>query len=444
MLDYITATIVQFFERWMPDALVVSVLLTLLTFLLVLGLTDTTALGAVEAWGDGFWTLLTFTNQIALTLLFGFVLANTAPVWKALLWASGSVHSARSAYLSICLLTGLIAMLSWSTALVAAGIASRAIGEDCRRRGIRVHYPLLIASAFSGFVVWHQGLSASIPLTLATPGHFLEAQIGVISTTQTLFTWWNALTASAILISLPWMMTLLHPKRPETVREIPDHLYQQAELLEAIPQAHTPAARLEESIWLPRAVVACGLLYLFTHYVSHGGGLTLNIMNFTLLMIGILSAGNLRCYLKAAAGGGEIVVPFLLQYPFYAGIAGMIATTGVGDLIVEHVTAAASADSLPLLGFFSGGLLNILIPSGGAQWAVQGPIMMTTAQQLGADLPVTAMAVAMGDQWTNLIHPLILLPVLTLAQLPVRAVMGYTFLALLWTGSVFTLSLLLR
>ncbi|MEQ8801852.1 MAG: TIGR00366 family protein, partial [Haliea sp.] len=407
MLDYITTIIVRFFERWMPDALVVSVLLTLLTFILVLCFTDTTPRGAIDAWGDGFWSLLTFTNQITLTLLFGYALASTAPVHKTLLWASGCVHSARSAYLLVCLLTGLIALLSWSTALVAAGILSRAVGEDCRRREIRVHYPLLVAAAFSGFVVWHQGLSASIPLTLATPGHFLEAQVGVISTAETLFTWWNGLTAFAIVFTLPWMMTLLHPRRPEAIREIPDHLYRQAESHEATPEEHTPAARLEQSRWLALSVVGCGLLYLFTHYGTRGGGLTLNVMNLMLLIVGILCAGNLRRYLKAAAGGGEIVIPFLLQYPFYAGIAGMIATTGVGNLIVEQATAAASADSLPLLGFFSGGLLNVFIPSGGAQWAVQGPIMLTAAQQLGADLPLTAMAVAMGDQWTNLIQPLI-------------------------------------
>ena len=443
MLDRVTAGIVRFFERWMPDALVVAIALTLLTMVLVVGLTDTSPRGAVDAWGDGFWTLLTFTNQIALTLLFGYALASTAPVKRGLIWISGLVWSTRSAYVMVCLLTGVIALFSWSTALVAAGIVSRAVGEGCRRRGISVHYPLLIASAFSGFVVWHQGLSASIPLTVATPGHFLEAQIGIIPTSATLFTLWNGLTALAILLTLPWAMAMLHPRRPEAVREIPDHLFNQSEPAAPAPGDPTPAERLEQSPWLAVAVVAGGALYLLTHYGARGDGLTLNVMNFTLLMVGILCAGNLQRYLKTVAGGGEIVVPFLLQYPFYAGIVGMIATSGLGNLIVGLATAVADAERLPLMGFLSAGLLNVFIPSGGAQWAVQGPIMMSAAQQLGADLPATAMAVALGDQWTNLIQPLILLPVLTLAQIPARAVMGYTFIALLWTGLIFVAGILL-
>jgi short-chain fatty acids transporter len=447
MLDRVTVGIVRFFERWMPDALVVAVVLTLLTLALVLGLTDTSPRGAIDAWGDGFWSLLAFTNQIALTLLLGYALASTAPVRSALLKASGLVRSPRSAYVMVCLLTGLIAVFSWSTALVAAGIVSRAVGEGCRRRGIRVHYPLLIASAFSGFVVWHQGFSASIPLTIATPGHFLESQIGVIPTSETLFTWRNGLTVAAILLTLPWVMALLHPRKPESIQEIPDHLYSGDEPstdeapIEGATVPVSPAMRLEQSRILVMVTVAGGLLFLLTHYGTRGDGLTLNIMNFTLLMVGLLCAGTLQRYLQALSGGGDIVIPFLLQYPFYAGIAGLIATSGLGNLIVEGATSIASADSLPLIGFLSAGLLNIFIPSGGAQWAVQGPIMMTAAQQLGADLPATAMAVALGDQWTNLIQPLILLPVLTLAQLPARAVMGYTFIALLWTGGLFMISI---
>lgn len=443
MLDRVTAAIVRFFERWMPDALVVAIVLTLLTMVLVVGVTDTGPRAAVEAWGDGFWTLLTFTNQIALTLLLGYALASTAPVRAGLLWAAGRVRSPRSAYVLVCLLTGVIALLSWSTALVAAGIVSRAVGEGCRGRGIRVHYPLLIAAAYSGFVIWHQGLSGSVPLTVATPGHFLEAEIGLISTAQTLFTMWNVLTVLAILATLPWVMAFLHPRRDADIREIPDHLYQRADAADEVPEVYTPAARIEQSRALALVVVAGGGLFLFTHFGTRGDGLTLNIMNFTLLMAGVLCAGNLQRYLKAAAGGGEIVVPFLIQYPFYAGIAGMIATSGLGAQIVGLATSLASAESLPVLGFFSAGLLNVFIPSGGAQWAVQGPIMMSAAQQLGADLPTTAMAVALGDQWTNLIQPLILLPVLALAQLPARAVMGYTFIALLWTGVVFVTALLL-
>ena len=164
-------------------------------------------------------------------------------------------------------------------------------------------------------------------------------------------------------------------------------------------------------------------------------------MNFSLLTVGILCAGNLDRYARITVDGGRIAAPFLVQYPFYAGIAGLIASSGLGAMVVAACASVADADSLPLFAFFSGGLLNVFIPSGGAQWAVQGPIMMTVADQIGASLPATAMAVSLGDEWTNLIQPLIMLPVLTLARVSARSVMGYSFVALLWSGLIFVVSL---
>ncbi|MES0873047.1 short-chain fatty acid transporter [Sinimarinibacterium thermocellulolyticum] len=442
MTRLITA-LVRFFERWMPDAFVIAVLLTLLTFFFALCATPTSVGEAVDLWSDGFWTLLSFTNQIALTLLLGYALASTVVVRRLLLRIAGRVHGPRMAYAVVSVVTGVLALLSWSLALVAAGILSRAIGEACRRRGVRVHYPLLVASAFSGFVVWHQGLSGSIPLTLATPGHFLEAQVGLIPTRLTVFATWNLVTAVLVIASLPWILMRLHPQSDEDVQEMPDALLGAAQ--DAPPPAGethpTPADRLDRSRALAGVLVVIGLVAITRHFAGPGPGLTLNSVNFTLLMLGILCAGNLRAYGETVLAGGSIAAPFLLQYPFYAGIAGLIAGSGLANLIVGLFTTLASAETLPLLGFFSAGLLNLFIPSGGAQWVVQGPIMMSAAQQLGADLPRVAMSVALGDQWTNLIQPLILLPVLSVAGIAARAVMGYSLVAMLWSGVIFVLAL---
>jgi short-chain fatty acids transporter len=449
-MNHVIGLLVRFFERWMPDSFVIAVGLTLLTFVLAIVATETTPTQAIDLWNGSFWNLLTFTNQIALTLLFGYALASAAVVNRQLLRIAGSVGSARAAYTIVCVVTGVLALLSWSLALVAAGILSRAIGESCRQRGVRVHYPLLVASAFSGFVVWHQGLSGSVPLTLATPGHFLEAQIGIIPTSATLFSGWSLVTALLVIVSLPWVMTRLHPKSDDLVQQIPDALpgakATPPDATAATTTAGgpaTPAERFERSRALAGVLVVLGLIAIARHFAGPGPGLTLNSVNFTLLMLGILCAGNLRNYAQNILAGGSIVVPFLLQYPFYAGIAGLIAGSGLAGSIVSLFTAIASPDTLPLLGFVSAGLLNIFIPSGGAQWVVQGPIMMSAAQQLGADLPLVAMSVALGDQWTNLIHPLVLLPVLTVAGLAARAVIGYSLIAMLWSGVIFGVALLL-
>lgn len=443
-MNTITTMIVRFFERWMPDAFAVALGLTLLTFALALTITETTPTQAIGAWSDGFWSLLSFTNQIALTLVLGYGLASTRAAHALLLRTAGFVRSARSAYAVVCLVTGVLALLSWSLALVAAGLTSRAVAEACRNRGIRVHYPLLVASAFSGFVIWHQGLSGSIPLTIATPGHFLESQIGIVPTSQTLFAWWNLLIVGAVLATLPFVMALLHPRDEAQITEIPDDLMTPAAHLEPTQSGAdnpTPAERIERSRLLVAVVVALGAASLYLHFGVRDAGLTLNSVNFTLLIAGLLCAGSVQRYTQCLAGGGHIAVPFLIQYPFYAGIAGLIASSGLGRMMVELFAAFANADNLPLVGFLSAGLLNIFIPSGGAQWAVQGPIMMTAAERVGADIPMTAMSVALGDQWTNLIQPLILLPVLTVARISVRAVVGYSMAAMLWCGLIFTVAL---
>ena len=193
-------TLVGLFVRWIPDAFAVALALTLFTFFCAVAGAGYPLNSAIEAWGGGFWNLLLFTNQIALTLLLGYGLANTPPVRRILRGIARHVSSARAAYAVACAVTGLAALLSWGLSLVTEGIMARTLGEHCREKGIRVHYPLLVAASFSGFVIWHQGLTSSIGLTVATPGHFLESQIGIIPTSETLFTPWNAALIGVCLL----------------------------------------------------------------------------------------------------------------------------------------------------------------------------------------------------------------------------------------------------
>ncbi len=432
---------VQLFIRWMPDAFAVAILLTLLTFALAMGVAGYSLLATVEAWGDGFWNLLTFTNQITLTLLFGYALANTPPMQRGLRAVAGWVNSPRSAYALACAATGVLALLSWGLSLVAAGIIARSIGAACREKGIRIHYPLLVASSFSGFVIWHQGITSSVGLAIATPGHFLEDQLGLIPTSQTLFTPWNLGVALCVLVLLPPFMAALRPRRASEIREM-----EPAETVEATPQdgeaPRTPAERIEAS-WIPAAlIVLAGAGYLALHFGGRGLGLELNILNFAFLFAGLTLAGSAVRYANIVIEGGRVGAPFLLQYPFYAGIAGVIASSGLARMVVDFFVSVSTPATLPLFAFFSAGLLNIFIPSGGGQWAVQGPLVMTAAQELGADLPRVAMAVALGDQWTNLVQPLVLMPVLAISGLGARDIMGYTFAALALTGAIFSLALL--
>ncbi len=430
--------------RWIPDSFVIAIILTLVTFVLAVLVGGYGVKETVVSWGGGFWNLLKFTNQITLTLLFGYALANTDPVRRMLLRMAGMVNRPMWAYVMVSLVTGICALVSWGLALITAGIIARAVGESCRKKGVRVHYPLLVAASFSGFVIWHQGLSSSIGLALATPGHFLEGVTGIIPITETLFTPWNMTLAIFVLVTMPFIMAALSPADEEVI-EFPEELLsapdEVAEVKVESPTDVTPAERLETSGLLNYTIIAVGLIYLWIHFIEEGRGLTLDIFNFAFLFAGLALAGSPVKYLKIIIDGGRVAAVFLLQYPFYAGVAAVMADSGLVLMLVAFFVHAASAETLPLYSFLSGGLLNIFIPSGGGQWAVQGPIMMAAAREIGADIPRVAMAVALGDQWTNLIQPLTIIPVIAIAQVPLRAILGYCFFALIYSGCVFSLAL---
>ncbi|MBK7949688.1 MAG: short-chain fatty acid transporter [Deltaproteobacteria bacterium] len=453
-MDRLLDGFVRFFVRWIPDSFVVAILLTLLTFFLAVTVAGEPPLDAVLAWGDSVWHLLAFTNQITLTLLLGFALANTPAMRALLVRCAGIVRSPTGGYVVACWITGVCSLVSWGLALIASGIASRAIGEHCRRHDIPVHYPLLTASSFSGFVIWHQGLSSSIGLSVASPGHFLEAQMGLLEMSQTIFSAWNVGLVLAVLLTLPFVMSRLHPRDPAAVEPMPDPIGGREErtrdgaTLEAedarpavdTTAVGTPAERVEDSRLLGAAIVLLGAVYLFQHFFVRERGLSLDVFNLGFLLAGIALAGSPIRYMRIIVEGGRVAVPLLLQYPFYAGIAGLMAETGLARMIVEQFIRFADADTLPLFGFLSGGLLNLFVPSGGGQWALQGPILIAAALEIGADLPRTTMSVVLGDQWTNLIHPLTLTPIVLVAQIPLRKIMPYTFAAVLYTGIVFAIA----
>ncbi len=446
MLKAIAGFFVRLVERWMPDPFVIAVLLTLLVFVLAVAVAGYGPVDAVTAWGDSFWGLLSFTMQIVLTLALGHALAHTPPARRLLEAVAGRVRTARGAYMMVCFVGGATALLSWGLSLVAAAILARTTAENCRARGIDVHYPLLVASGYSGFVIWHQGMSGSIPLAINTPGHFLESTIGLVPVAETIFAPWSIGVALLLLVTLPLVMSRLEPDAGER-RPLPEHLLASGEEMKDIePDYHargTPAAKLEHSASMSAMLVILGLVYLAIFFLMRGGGLNLNIVNFVFLLAGLALSRSPVHYLALLTNAAKVIGPFLIQYPLYAGLMGLMAASGLGQMLVSAFVNISTAETLPLWAFFSGGILNVFIPSGGGQWAVQGPIVVEAALALGADVPRVAMAVAMGDQWTNMIQPLFAIPALAIAGLHIRDIMGYCLVALLFSGVIFVAALTL-
>ena len=419
----------------MPDPLVIAIFLTFISFSAVLFFTDFSAGQAVDAWGGSYWGLLRFTAQMILILALGHVVAHTRPVQSMLVAVASLVRSARMAYIGITLFAGLAALLSWGLGLVVPAVLSRIIAHNCQQRGIKVHFPLLVASGYCGSIVSMQGLSASIPLVLNTPGHFLQETTGMIGLEQTIFSAWSMSIVAVILITLPLVMSRLAPEDHEIVEihesGVASVVAPKVEIKETAP----PSEKIENARWVTLLLALFAGIYVVRFFLNDGA-LQLDSINMIFVVLGLAFADSPRHYIALLSNAAKIAGPFLIQYPLYAALMGLIVDSGLGALFVNGFVSVANADTLSIFTFFSAALLNLFIPSAGGQWVVQGPIVVDAAMQLGADIPRVAMAVTIGEVWTNALQPLYMVPVLAIAGLHIRDIMGYCVIALLTIGVI--------
>ncbi len=435
MLHKITMGSVRLVERWLPDPSIFVLLLTLVVFLAGMGFEAQTPIAMIGHWGDGFWGLLSFSMQMILILVTGWVLATT-PFFRRIL--SALAHLARTpgqAIVLVTLVSLLASWLNWGFGLVIGAMFARQLA----RRVPDVDYRLLITSAYSGFLVWHGGLAGSIPLTVATPDHFMADRMGVISTSETIFASFNLLIVLALFIIVPLLNRLMMPPREQTISIDP------AKLVEApptpLPPSQTPAERMENSILLAQAVGIMGLVFVVYYFAVKSGGLSLNIVNFIFLMLGIALHGRPSRFIEAVGDAARGASGIIIQFPFYAGIMGMMIGSGLRASLSTMFVAISNETTLALFTFLSAGIVNIFVPSGGGQWAVQAPVMIPAATALNVDLARISMAVAWGDAWTNMIQPFWALPALAIAGLRAKDIMGFCLIVLVVSGVVIGLGL---
>jgi short-chain fatty acids transporter len=424
---------VIFVERYYPDAFVFVVLLTLLTFGLAIGLTNATAIDAVNAWGGGLSALLGFMAQICIILFAAHALAHTDAMQKLLSRIAKIPKTATQAYVLVAIISGVSNLLAWSLGLIVGAIIARQVAIEADKKGLKIHYPLLVATAYAGFVVWHMGYSSSSALFVATPGHILEAEIGIIPVTETIFTTWNIAIAVVTLIGIAIIAPMMRPDDKDIIRvKSKDLLKSMPKKLERI-EVRTLGDKLNNSRWLTLALGGILTVYLVNWFIEKGFNLDLNIVNWTFLALGLLLARSPLHYVELVKNAGKTLGPILLQYPFYAGIMGLMKDTGLVLMMSDLFTQVATADTLSFWAFISSGIVNMFVPSGGGQWVIQGPIFIEAAQMLNVNPSVIVMGVAYGDQWTNMIQPFWTIPLLAIAGLDMRKIMGYTFVILLFT-----------
>jgi short-chain fatty acids transporter len=429
----------QFFsvlmEKYLPDPFVFVIILTFVMVILGITVVHKTIPEMIEYWSGGIWALLSFSMQVILAVVTGYAFAVSPPVGKLLGWLAARVHGPRGAIICATVGAGLASYINWGFGLIVGTLMAQQLAMKIRG----IHYPLLIASAYSGWILYGLGMSATIPITIATPSNpFATSLGGLVPLAHTIFLPAIVLDTLVLIITLPILNVLIHPK-PENVLDVNPSMWQPEQLGE--DKADTPAEKLERMWILNFILVLMGGAYLVYHFAG-GGSLDINTLNGAFLFLGLLFHGTPKRYVRAVSDGVRSVGGIVLQFPFYAGIMGMMKGAGLAVIISKGLVAISSAHTLPFWGFISSFVINFFAPSSGGHWAIQGPFMIDSAKHLGADIGKVSMAVQMGCSWNDLVQPFWLIPILTLARLNIRKIMGYTVIPFVWVGIVYAVTVL--
>ncbi len=424
-------------QRWIPSAFSIAVLLTLMTFAIAIA-TGASPGRTLIAWGDGFWTLLPFAMQMALVILTGYIVS-TSPLVEPLFTRLARLpRSPRGAVVTMALVSMGLAWLHWGLSIVGCAMFVRHVA----RAQPRVDYRLLVAAAYFGMgATWHSGLSASAPLLVATPGHFLEHRIGLVPISQTIFSPFNLVLTVVVVAVLALLAYVLHPGEADAVCI-------DADALEALGRFTEPrrsnatgvASFIDHTWWLNGMIGATGVSWLAWYFATRGFMLTLDVLNFAFLTVGILLHRSPASVIAAAEQGSGLLAGVVLQFPFYAGMYGVIQGTGLSERAGAWIAEAASPRIFPLLLYWYSGIVNYFVPSGGSKWAIEAPYLVDAAERLGVALDQVVVAYAWGDMATDLIQPFWALPLLAAAHLDFRDIMGYATLVFVVYAAVVSLA----
>jgi short-chain fatty acids transporter len=286
-----------------------------------------------------------------------------------------------------------------------------------------------------GFMVWASGLSSSIALATATHGsalNIIEKVTGKVEGfEQTIFTYYNLVPVVLLVILIPVAIHFMGPEEKEMKKVDPELLIRQDEVREPEKRERTFATMLEDSWVITLLLVLMGVTYLWHSISTKGFTLDINNFIFYALLLGLILHWRPIRYVRAFNAGARTVGPILLQFPLYGGIMGIMTHTGLAAVIAQSFVAFSNAHTLAFWSFISSNIISLFVPSGGGHWAVQGPFMVPAAVELHLDPAVTAMGTAMGEQTANMIQPFWALPILAIAGLGIKDIMGYCVIALI-------------
>ncbi|AHM63455.1 short chain fatty acid transporter [Flammeovirgaceae bacterium 311] len=430
-----SSTFGEYLRKALPEPFTIALLLTGLVFVLpLIFVPERPSITAILGnWYQGFWELLGFSMQMVLILVLGHTLALTPQAQRVIDKLTGLVAHSPARAAALTGLTALVAgFINWGLCVVFGAILARKVAERAKQNGTPINYPLVAAAGYCGMMVWHGGLSGSAPLVVAGRGHFLENILGIVPVSQTLFSSLNIWVTLSLLVVVPAGLYLLGKKAPATPALLPDTIA--TENKAEYKSAASGAERLDRSPVTGQIAGVVMLGYsIYLAVISESGlsFLDLNYINFLIFGLCLLLHGSIDRFLLAvqqAVGGASGII---IQFPFYAGIMGIMKYSGLIVIFANAFINNASPALLPFLTFLSAGLINIFVPSGGGQWAVQGPIISQAAIGLGVPVEWVVMALAYGDGLTNMLQPFWALPLLGITGLQARDILPYTLFILM-------------
>jgi short-chain fatty acids transporter len=442
LLGRLTAFFVYLSERVMPDPFVFAVVLTFLGAALALAFAPNATLPSVaSAWYGGIFAIFAFAFQMVIMLVAGYALAVAPPVQR-ILTRIASLVSTPLAAISLTIFVSMIASwINWGLGLVTAALLAR---EMAKR--VRIDFGWLVAAAYTGFVVSTEGLSGSIALSQATHGSVLnivEMFTGHgLPLSQTVFTRFNLVPCLALLIILPLIFRALQPTARDTIVADPERLRQEDQQLQAKESNRTLSSLLDNAWVLNVLLVALGIFALVSEWRRTGFALDLNSVIVMLLLSGLLLHFRPSAYIAAVKHAARISGSLILQYPLYGGLMGIITTTGLAGVFSKVFIRFSTAHTLPFFTYLTSMIITLFVPSGGGHWAVQGPFAIPAARALHASLPGTTMAVAMGESVANMLQPFFALPILAIAGIKMKRMMGFMVVTFVVSAVVFGLALL--
>lgn len=426
------ALLTDFCERYFPDAFVFALAGVALVFLAGLAVGESPGT-LVREFGSGFWVLVPFTMQMALIIVGGFVVATSPPLTRLIRGLASIPRTPRAAVAFVAFFGMLSSLVSWGLSLVFTGLLVREIVPRVRR----VDYRAIGAAAYLGLgSVWALGLSSSAALLQATrsaiPPSLLPVT-GVIPLGQTIFLW-QSLVMAVVLIAISVVVAWASCPPPERARTAEEMGVRFEPLAVALEPPTTPAEKLDDSPFFSVAVAALMLAYL-VQQIREKGPLAvadLNNFNFAFLTLGLLLHGRPRSFLRAVARSVPATAGVLIQYPFYAGILGLISKTALTTVLADLFVRATTRGTFPLVVALYSAVLGLFIPSGGGKWIVEAPYVMAAANAWHVHLGWTVQIYNAAEALPNLINPFWMLPLMGILNVRARDLAGYSMLQLVF------------